>query len=513
MTIPSKRERTERLSAYLDGELDKVQAREVEELLSNDPGARKELEELRRLKALLASKKPIPSTLGFWTRLSTSLVRRKAEEENLFPVPRKYLPALATGVAVLVMIAVVFLFSERESVVQYVSQQTERVQQVVGENVLKGSILPLFSNLDKNQALQFAMFGTLPLDPKAETELRVNEDSTKWYTINVDKKGATRTPAVTVKEFVEEVKPNPRQLQIIDSLLDLGRLKIEGSVFVAEDRAMAVHPELSRLNKIMLSGIAASLEPEQRTRMNRFLQQRRAPYTLTGGARTPESMDRILRTMSFPQHEDRFVVVTPETVVIEGLKLDVDSLRRHAYRVDEARHSVSVHVDGLMRRIAEREPVGVQKVRRPSTNVRVFGDSDVFSIQIESNWDGMPDAGPERWIRPRFPRSSGTARDRRVGGSFQFGFSGNDSSFFFNINLDSLMMQMMKDAQGAGIEFFKGDPRGRQRTVDFGRMRQMLDSAMLAKKKPSPKLDSLMREMEKRARLQREQDLPNQEQY
>lgn len=499
----SKNERFERLSAYLDHELNEAQARAVEEFLSRDPDARREFEELKSLKTLLSSRKGIPPSIGFWTRLSTELDRRKREEENLLPFPRKFLPVVTTVAAVIVVAVGIVLYEQRTSVVDYVSQQSERVQRAVEDNVLKGSILPLFSNVDKNQALRFAMFGTIPLDAKAETELRVDEDSAKWVSINVDKSGAVKAPLVTVQDFVDEVRPTRLQLQIIDSLLDLGRHKLEGSVFVAEDRAMAVHPELSRLNRDMLSGIAATLEPDQRVKFNRFLQLKKAPYTLTGGQQTPPSMDRILSRLRLPQQTDRYVVVSPETVVVAGLRIDIDSVRRHYYRVEERGHAVSVRVDGLIRRIAERDGNVAQAHEFPSPKVRVFGDSDAFSIQIGSGWEGFRNPEPEMWVKPRVPTASGIRR-RPPLPVIDFHFSSGDSAFFFNINVDSLMMQYEKDADGAALEFFKRDQRIRNRVFEMnaGRMKQISDSAVLAKKKQWSKLDSLMREMEKRELLQ-----------
>lgn len=499
----SKNERFERLSAYLDHELTEAQARAVEELLSRDPDARREFEELKFLKTLLSSRKGIPPSIGFWSRLSTELDRRKREEENLLPFPRKFLPVVATVAAVIVVAVGIVLYEQRTSVVDYVSQQSERVQRAVEDNVLKGSILPLFSNVDKNQALRFAMFGTIPLDAKAETELRVDEDSAKWVSINVDKSGAVKAPLVTVQDFVDEVRPTRLQLQIIDSLLDLGRHKLEGSVFVAEDRAMAVHPELSRLNRDMLSGIAATLEPDQRVKFNRFLQLKKAPYTLTGGQQTPPSMDRILSRLRLPQQTDRYVVVSPETVVVAGLRIDIDSVRRHYYRVEERGHAVSVHVDGLIRRIAERDGNVAQAREFPSPKVRVFGDSEAFSIQIGSGWEGFRNPEPEMWVKPRVPTASGIRR-RPPLPVIDFHFSSGDSAFFFNINVDSLMMQYEKDEDGAALEFFKHDQRLRNRVFEMnaGRMKQISDSAVLAKKKQWSKLDSLMREMEKRELLQ-----------
>jgi hypothetical protein len=502
MKPQSKTDRSQLLSSYLDGELDEDQTRFVETNVLQDPEARRELENLRALKSLIAARMRLTPSLGFWTRLSTELERRKREEENLLPFPRKYLPLVSLGTAVVVLVVGFVLFQQRATLVDYVSRQSERVQKSVEDNILKGSLMPLFAHVDKNQALQFAMFGTLPLDARAETELRVNEDSARGYTIDMDKKGDRKTPTVTVKEFVDEVRPSHAQLQIIDSLLDLGRVKLEGSVFVAEDRVMAVNPELSRLNRVMLSGIAAALEPEQRVRFERFLQVRQAPYMLSGGRRGSESSERILHTMRLRERSEAFLVVSPETVVVSRLDIDLDSLRRHISEVQEVQTSVAVHMNSLIRRMGEREVAVRHRSGVPIPQVRVVGGSEFFSIQIGNDWEGLPRPS-EMWVKPRMPVQVGT-RGRHPGPSFNFQFNGDDSSVFFNLDLDSLMIRMRKEGDAGGIEIFKGDRRSRNRVfqLDGREMQPSLDSASRGQKRKISKLDSLMKEMEKRERQQ-----------
>jgi hypothetical protein len=108
------------------------------------------------------------------------------------------------------------------------------------------------------------------------------------------------------------------------------------------------------------------------------------------------------------------------------------------------------------------------------------------------------------WVKPRVPMPGKMPR-RSTGRSFNFNFSSEDSSFFFNVDLDSLMLQLSRDAEGAGLEFFRGDPRLRNRIYQMTppQVKRITDSAVLATKKHWSKLDSLMREMEKRE-LQRE---------
>jgi hypothetical protein len=509
MKPQTKTELSQLLSSYLDGELDEAQTHAVETMLSQNPDAQKELEELSALKNLLASKKPLPPSYGFWTRFSLELERRKKEEENLLPFPRKFLPVVSIGAAVVVLVIGIVLFQQRATLVDYVSKQSERVQKAVEDNVLKGALMPLFTHIDKNQALQFAMFGTLPLDAKAGTELRVNEDSASGYTIDVDKKGARKTPTVTVQEFVDEVQPNRVQFQIIDSLLDLGRAKLEGSVLVAEDKAMAVNPELSRWNRVMLSGIAAALEPDQRVRFERFLQSRKAPYMLVGGRRGPESPERIYHSMRTPEGVTHFVVISPDSALVTRLDIDLDSLRRHTGGMAEKQRTVAVHVNSLIRRMAEREMAVSQQYRVPAPRVRVSGDSESFSIQVSTGWEGVPSMPMEPWVRPRMSEQVGTGR-RQPRGGFNVQFGGDDSSFFFNLDMDSLMVRMGKAGNGGGIEVFKGDPRMGNRVFQFDErgLQQFLDSAFQGKKRKMSALDSLMNEMDKRERMRKEKELP-----
>jgi hypothetical protein len=504
-----KAELSQLLSAYVDGELDDQQARLVEEIIATDARARQELEELRALKNLVAQKTRLPASVGLWTRVASEIERRKKEEENLLPFPRRYFPVVAGAVAVLVVAVGVLLYQQRASVVDYVNKQSELVQKTVVGNVLKGSIMPLFSRVDKNQALQFAMFGTLPLDAKAETEFRVNEDSARGYTIDVERKRVQKPRKVTVEEFVEEIRPTRIQREIIDSLLDLGREKLEGSVFVAEDKAMAIDPQLSRLNRVMLSGIAAALEPEQRTRFEKFLRVRSAPYMISGGGKQPESSERILHTMRVVAESEPYLVVTADTVVMSSVQLDKDSLRKHFQRVSEDRERVMINMNGFIRRIAEqRVDLSRQHVVMPAPHVQVYGNSEFLSIQFGDGMEKMSVPMPDLWVKPRYPGQRGTAGRPRISTSIA-----GDSSFLFNFRfddseLDSIVERMMKMGVPSGFESMVERKEGTAgtRRIDASKLKRALDSAFLAKKDGRSKLDSLMREMDRRE-LRRAKDL------
>ena len=84
----SKSELSQLLSSYLDGELDETQKLSADTILEEHPEALREYEQLKAVKSMVSAKKGLPPSIGFWTRFSAELDRRKKEEENLLPFPK-----------------------------------------------------------------------------------------------------------------------------------------------------------------------------------------------------------------------------------------------------------------------------------------------------------------------------------------------------------------------------------------------------------------------------------------
>ena len=334
MSLLKPHDRSRMLSAFLDGVLSDAERRDVESWLASDAEAREELAQLRRLQTLLGSRNRLEPDIGFWTRLSVRFEEERRESRNLLPFPRKYVPAVASALTVVVAICGFLLVKNRMPVLAFFSKQTQTVRKVYEQGILKGSVLPLFASVDKDRALQFSLFGELALDDRSKTALRVDEKANNGYSIEVGKSSKRAVKPVTFDRFVSEIQPTPGQRRVIDSLLGLAQDRIASSVLVGEDNTFAIDPELPRLNRVMVTGIASCLEPPQRRRLERLLAQNSSPYAV--------SADRAVRTNEvFPRLEhriarNRFMIVTPDTTMFSEVQIDFDSLRR-AVEVNMAR--------------------------------------------------------------------------------------------------------------------------------------------------------------------------------
>jgi hypothetical protein len=367
------------LSQYVDGALSKEEAKQVESLLTMDPSARQQVAELKYLKTLLAAQPRLNPDIGFWTRFSVTMEEQTEEEHNLLPFPRKFLPAMTVMVTAVVLVMGTLVIQNRMQFVQFFSEKSQAVRNVYKNNILQSSLLPLFSKVDKERALQFSLFGTLAFDDKAQTALRVDEQSEKGYRIEVGNNLKNKTKSVTFDRFVAEVKPSVKQKKIIDSLLELTGRRIESSVFIGENNTMAIAPDLPRLNRMMVTNIASCLEPIQRVNFERLLEANNAPYSVTA-KRAPigKAGNYFQKIPKFPQ-SDRFVIITPDTMMYSQIHINFDSLRR---QMEENFVAVEVRREAILKKIMSKDFQRLQRNVQFPMPGQMFSGDELFSIDI-----------------------------------------------------------------------------------------------------------------------------------
>lgn len=266
---------------------------------------------------------------------------------------------------------------------EYLAETSSEVQQACENTILKGSILPLFSNIGNDEVLQYALFGTLPLDMGSDAALRVDEASAEGYRIEVGLKAERQSrPAVTVDDLMEEVRPTTAQAMRIDSVLRAARERIAQAGFYAENNALAIDPEITQLNKRVLSRIVGVLEPVQRQRLDRFLKAHNAVYGIAPEiAEIPPIPSP--PSVGHPSRQD-FIVITPDSFGVTTLAIDADSLHgRWAFSVktnvatmNEMHRKLEEFVRSQARRRATMPRVAAE------SPVRVASEGDVLSIEL-----------------------------------------------------------------------------------------------------------------------------------
>ncbi len=373
------------LSQYLDGVLKEDDQKLVEDMLARDTNVAKELEQLKRMRELLAGQKKLEPNPAFWTRLSATLGER-ADEENLLPFPRKYFPVASLGGVVGVLLIGLVVFQNRVALYNFVTQKSQAVQSAYEQGVIKGTILPLLAHIDNNQALQFSLLGVLPLDKKQELALKVDQNAGNGYQIKLGKSDQRASKSISVKEFCSKIAATQQQQQVIDSLVGIARRRIENSVLVGENKAVAIDPSLAQLNKEMVSNIAACLEPFQRVRFSRFLDERNAPYSFVSKKFVPANPESIFVAMNRVPQTHRFMVFTPDTMTFARIDAEMIREARRSAAISSRMQGIEQQnlemIESLLRNFAERQPRPGSLPPMPSQPFEVWKDANEVGIQI-----------------------------------------------------------------------------------------------------------------------------------
>ncbi len=377
------------MSLYLDGVLVGEARARFEEYLEANPEAASEMEAWKKQQRLLRSRPGISPNEWFWQGISARLAGQKSAPESVFPFSRKYVPVAAVLTVLIAALGGAVLFQQRSMLTKYFSEKREQVQQLYEGNVLQGKLMPLFSHLDKDQVLQFALFGTLPLDAQAKTALHVDESKENGTRIEFSKNDSQHFPAVSVEQFCRDIDATPAQHRSVDSILASAMGKIQESVFLGENKSLAVHAGLATYNRAMMSNIAASLGMPQRRKFKRFLAVSGSPYTFVIGAlpRVSSVTPRIPRLPGMEQ----FVVITPESCSIARVKINVQQILRYDAMTTQEIRSMNERMRTLMREFAV-QPHGPMQSKSPLT---VFSGSNYLSIKVEDDAiEPQPNAMP-----------------------------------------------------------------------------------------------------------------------
>ena len=154
--------------------------------------------------------------------------------------------------------------------------------------------------------------------------------------------------------------------------------KIQSSVLVGDNHAIAIHTELPKLSRVLMSNIAAALGETQRVKFGQFLDDCNAPYTIMASRSTPQHVpsERLLTEMRRSPRTDRFYVIDPDSAIISNVRINMDSLRGMLVTARQQLEQVRERANVTIREFA------VRSRQRAPKSVHVTEDNNHISIQV-----------------------------------------------------------------------------------------------------------------------------------
>ncbi len=397
----TQKEMEQIISLYVDGELDAVEAKKLEQYLVTHPAIAREIELLRTAKRLLSTKQKLPKNDWFWLKLSNTIEETEHRSKKIFHIAR---PAFTfASIAVMFAIVIGALYLKDAPVLhQFLADKKNQVENVYRNNIMTGNILPLFANLNKEDVLNFALFGSISIDSSNNTSLQVQNTENKGSQIQIVRNQELPAPPVTMTDFANEIGITNNQRDVVDSILGSYREKLQASVLVSENDEVAIHAELVDLNREMVSTIALCLEPRQRMRFQKFLDVRKAPYAVVEVNAPRVEPHNIWTKIPRVSSSNNYVIISPDTVEIAEMRINVDSIREVARRQEMKYRRIIT--ERMVNELTERQKrIAENLVAVGQNRVRIQSDNGAFQIHFEHSSQPVFPPGVEmvEMVRPR----------------------------------------------------------------------------------------------------------------
>lgn len=485
------------ISLYLDGELEPEEVQKFEGFLTAHPSVAREVEILRIAKSTLSTKQKLPANDWFWLKLSNTIEAKESRKTKLMPTaPRQFALAMA-GVLTVLVVGILY-FKDAPLFHKFFIDKKNQVQ----NSLMTGNILPFFSNLNKDDVLNFALFGSITLDSANNTSLQVKNTEDKGSQIEIVRRDPRREIIpVSIADFCDKVGIVKQQQQIVmDSILGTYKEKLLASVLVSENKEIAIHEQLVNLNRSMVSTIAASLEPMQRSKFQRMLEEHKAPFAVVAVNAPKIESQRLLQSIPRTSRSNSYVVISKDAVSIAEMRLNIDSIREAAMR--HRSFERRIEMEEMMREIAELQRRFEHNViigGTQSNRVRVFSNENAFRINLEAPTAVSPEYEIVDMVQPRVIAPP-MPKERFRSGVTVIG----DSAFSFEIPADDEAVRVFRRLPHGEFRFeivdsierspkmkimFKSAPSKREfeaKLQEMGeRKRELID------------LDSLLRESER----------------
>lgn len=477
------------LQQYIDGELSEQDAHSVSNRVATDEVWKAAFDEALRLREILQLRSLPEPDRTFWQRLSLKLAESNGAENHDESLLHHLSPAAIVATIVVFIGVGAFAYFFGGDLYRFVQQNSEQAQ-LAYEEGLREWIMPLFEKTDKDEVLEFAMFGTLPLDEEKGTVLRLDTTTVEGFRIELARAPKAQ-PKIQLDDLYGEVRATKEQQSTIDTLMRFAQKEIESAFLVAHDKSLAICSELPSIHERLLSGVVSTLDPQQRKLLARYLDTRNTTFTFIASPAEPAAPpSAVLKRVQSPRPVNEYVVFSMDSTRKKKIELDVARLRTEMER--NVRHTVDA--EAMFEAAAKTYAIKTQEFQwKQHVPPSIREEEDLIRIELRRLQTERKPADGEPIIRARVvPRNIYRRIEQlpEINTQLQFHFKTDSASF--HLNLDSIIEKAMESIPAIEVEVRDLERQIRQQRLqhrskqDTVRIRRTYPSLPPAPKPPPP---------------------------
>jgi hypothetical protein len=228
-------------------------------------------------------------------------------EEQRESVFRRWLPGI--GLVILTIALLFFFKSHDQDITTLVEEGRQELISYLQD--LKPIIFKTEYNTE--DVFNFAFYQKLPLDREDDKILQLEESSDRTRNYSIIPAADFQQP-YSYKEFLEYVDADKKEKEKIDSILSSYIDDLSSAILYNEQNTLAVNSDLYLLNKAILADIYSYLHKTENKKVAGIL-----PNNF--GVSNNSGLKKMIPP-KLPDHQNEFIVLTPDTAFKQQLSLD-----------------------------------------------------------------------------------------------------------------------------------------------------------------------------------------------
>ncbi len=295
------------LSAYLDNELSDKEKEYIEKRLQNSVELRNKLDELKRIKEVIAdSKKEIPENHYFEQKVMSALLEDKPK--SFFS--KKWIPAF--GLVAVSMIIFLSININPEFFKNFIETQKNVISDYTG------SLKPLFfpSEISNEDLFNFALYEEIPLNNSDNQVLKIGLDKSgnEYFEVKEVKNQGNKN---NLNNFLSKLNLSDEKKSKVDSLFKDYANQLSRHILIGDDNAIAINPVVWNLRKAMIADLISLTRKLDTKNFDRLANAHNIPIPKNYVAWN-KKLDSI--------QTNKYIVFTPDSVFTSELTLKINDL-------------------------------------------------------------------------------------------------------------------------------------------------------------------------------------------
>jgi hypothetical protein len=343
------------ISSFIDNELTDKEKQYVQNKIAEDPEWKSVYVTFLENKDSFASLKELYSDDNSKEAIMARIRKKKAGEYNssFLSFPKRYVPAIAAILVAAIVLTSYNIIKQQSEVKDFIDKNANIAKSYYDNIFRDGNLYPLNASLSNQDVFRFAAFGIVSSESQKDQYVQIGDDDKSGLFVKITDKKAidSNNMNLQLSEIFEKLNVDETQQKKIEDVLDSYKENIEIALLTTTGNSLAVDPYVWIFRQSLVSDLVAELSENQKKEMDELFSSYSTAFPKSEDMFAVIDYDVKLKRGNFNRSKAQrdFMMITSDTLVVENIEINYDSIRHNVKHMREKRWKFPVELDKLGR--------------------------------------------------------------------------------------------------------------------------------------------------------------------